>query len=179
MVWLAVFGMAEAREFALNPAVTSIDIDDALTMGPYEIDLSRPDYVLEMEFINRTDAPLHLENLTCGRGATSTLVSGPKGQSLDLSAGEARQVQLLCDHGALASGSPWLMIDAISSPSGDRFCNVVWRMNEEDILANRQREGRQLATGEYDRVTAPVAVASFAPPAPVQPSDLAHAPRPP
>jgi hypothetical protein len=195
-------GAAEAREYRLNSNVSSISLDDALTLSPNWIDVSGSDYVISVDLRNESREGLMVRSsgIRCVRGtwegATNYGASFGIGErTIDLQPGETKSVKLLCDHGRDVEGDFALKIDRVEAMGGPEvtvvtvgfdgvdvrehapgetvFANVIWRLRERDVERRSQLAGKQLATGAYDRA------ARRPPPPPAAPAIPAELPPPP
>ncbi|MEZ4235043.1 MAG: hypothetical protein R3F59_02550 [Myxococcota bacterium] len=151
--WLAVAATAEAKEHKLHPVASGASIPGVLTLTPYEIDVTSPDYVLIVELRNDTDQTMWipLQGARCLRGGLETLAHG-RTPPLVLAPFVAKQVTLRCDHGRWVTGDFGLVLPQVGvDPARDRQHaaqilaeDVTWQLREEDVRRHRQRkEGRR------------------------------------
>ena len=189
---------AHAREYQLNAHASGATIDNAIELMPVEIDVTSPDYVLVLRVRNDSNETLvmHTPSMRCLRGETELPVRmgrfGFNERWLDLAPGETKSVELLCDHGRGVTGHFGLVIPSIvTNPSGDGrtpgetlVTDVVWRLQEDDVRAERQRAGKELACVSYRRpapkaAPPPVVRVPTPPAAPSRPLAIPGNPPPP
>ncbi|MEQ1507961.1 MAG: hypothetical protein ABMB14_37380 [Myxococcota bacterium] len=146
--WFALVG---AREFRLDPRVTTIHVD-GLAIGAVEIDRTRFDFGVILEVRNTGEVPVRITDLWCGRGDRTTPVDGDRATGFDLDVDTTARIPLLCRLGAEAGPGYGVRFGAVHDAAGAPLLGAVrWWLDEDALRAERQAEGRQLASGSFVR----------------------------
>lgn len=177
LLWaLASVGGAEAREYQLHPVTSGVSIPQVLTITPWEVDVTDPDYTLVFDVRNDTGEALliPMQGARCVRGGFRAVAHG-RGRPLVLGPFEVKRMEIRCDHGEWVTGDFGLVLPEVATnPSGDRrtpgevlVTDVTWMLRERDLARNRQRSGKPLACLTYKQpaeAVEPEAVAADADP---------------